>query len=257
MSTSSPMDFRCTRHGHVDSTSERAFAALADGSARHGDVHTALAQSAGRGRLGRRWVSAPGEGLYLSVVLLPAAPLLASALTIAAGLAVQETARACGARGVQLKWPNDVLIAGAKLAGILVETRGLDAARPHYVVGIGVNVGQESFPAELEAERPVTSLRRAGAPSSVQEVEAALLARLAPRLDQVLGEGGPGCELQGLERDYVAACGFARRRVRVRVQAGEVEGRFVSLQLEGGLVLATEQGEERFPLEWVRALDLV
>ena len=68
------MTLRVLRHGIVDSTSERAFAALADGSARHGDVHVAEGQSAGRGRLGRLWASAPGEGLYASLVLLPGPP---------------------------------------------------------------------------------------------------------------------------------------------------------------------------------------
>src|SRR5688572_13455030 len=184
------MELRLVRHALVDSTNERALAAIADGTARHGDVHMAEGQSAGRGRLGRGWASASGEGLYLSVVLLPSAPVVPTALTMGAGLAVLEAARALGARRARLKWPNDVLVEGAKLAGILVEARGTapphGTAPSHAVVGIGLNVRQRAFPPELEAERPVTSLARLGFAHDLDEAAAALLARLAPRLAAAL-----------------------------------------------------------------------
>ena len=126
------MQFRVLRHGVVDSTSERAFAAIEDGSARHGDVHVAEAQTRGRGRLGRSWASAPGEGLYLSTVLLPGPPPLSpTALTMATGLAVHDAVRGLGVDAVRLDWPNDVVVDDAKLCGILVESRGLTPAAPH------------------------------------------------------------------------------------------------------------------------------
>ena len=101
------MQFRLHRHGAVDSTNERAFAAIQSGSALHGDVHVASGQTLGRGRLGRTWVSPEREGLYLSVILLPGPPPIEpAALTMASGLAVLDAVRALGLLGARLDWPN-------------------------------------------------------------------------------------------------------------------------------------------------------
>lgn len=241
------MELRLLRHSQVDSTNERALAAIADGTARHGDVHVAEAQTAGRGRLGRRWASAPGEGLYLSVVLLPGTLPHPAALTMAAGLAVLEAVRALGARAARLKWPNDVLAGGAKLAGILVEARG--TTPPHAVVGVGLNVLQRTFPPELAGERSVTSLALLGHPHALDEAAAVLLARLAPRLVEALGQP------QALARDYAAALGLVGALVRVRDGRGEARGRLVALGLEG-IELADEHGARaRHLLEHVQALE--
>ncbi|MFN0244599.1 MAG: biotin--[acetyl-CoA-carboxylase] ligase [Planctomycetota bacterium] len=248
---SSVVQFTCIHHDVVDSTSERAFAALALGSARHGDVHLANGQTAGRGRLGRRWSSTHGEGLYLSVILLPPPPPWpAPALTIAAGLAVLDAAHALGAREATLDWPNDVVVCGAKLAGILVETRGLDATRPHYVVGIGVNVLQRTFDAELERERAVTSLALQGCAATVADTTSALLAALARRLDEV-----PARPLE-LAREYVRAAGWLERVVRVRTSGGTDEGRLLGISLERGFELMCGGATRHFALEFVHDIAL-
>lgn len=245
------MKFTCIHHGVVDSTSERAFEAIALGTARHGDVHVATGQTAGRGRLGRRWSSAPGEGLYMSVVLLPPPPPWpAPALTIAAGLAVLDAAHALGAREAELDWPNDVVVCGAKLAGILVETRGLDAARPHYVVGIGVNVLQRTFDEELVRERAVTSLALQGCAASVADATSALLATLARRFDDVPARAAE------LAREYVRAAGWLDRIVRVRTSTGTDEGRLLGISLEHGFELACGGALRRFALEFVHDIEL-
>ncbi|NOT31225.1 MAG: biotin--[acetyl-CoA-carboxylase] ligase, partial [Planctomycetes bacterium] len=183
------MSSRLFQHGIVDSTNERALAAIASGEARDGDVHVAEGQSAGRGRLGRSWSSPAGEGLYLSLLLLPRAAPNPAALTMAAGLGVLEGVRALGAEAARLKWPNDVLASDergtdAKLAGILVETRGLDPLRPHAVVGVGLNVLQRAFPAELVRERAVTSLALLGLAVTRAAALEGLLAARWPRLAQ-------------------------------------------------------------------------
>lgn len=252
------MTFRRIEHGVVDSTSERAFAALLEGTARDGDVHVADAQTAGRGRLGRTWFSAPGEGLYLSVVLLPPPPgWSAAALTMAAGLATLDAARAALGgddadtdRALRLKWPNDVVDArGAKLAGVLVETRGLDPSRPHYVVGIGVNVLQRAFPPELEAERPATSLARLGVDVAVSVVGSLVLDALSARL------AGITADPAALSEDFLAATGLAHSAVAVGIGGEERYGDLVALSLDEGVVLRTpESVEERIALEHVRSL---
>src|SRR5207247_1187280 len=98
-------------------------------------------------------------------------------------LAVLEGVHALGVREARLKWPNDVHVSEAKLAGILAESRGLDPVRPHAVVGVGLNVLQRSFPPELLAERAVTSLALLGRTATTEQALDALLAHLAPRLE--------------------------------------------------------------------------
>jgi BirA family biotin operon repressor/biotin-[acetyl-CoA-carboxylase] ligase len=239
------------RHDLVDSTNERAFAAIAAGEARDGDVHVARGQFAGRGRRGARWESAPDEGLYASFVMLPPASAPpAPAVTVMAGLAVLDALRRLGLGGARLKWPNDVLAREAKLAGILVETRGLDPAAPHFVVGIGVNVAQRAFPAELERERAVTSLAREGVDASVEAALDALTGALPVRWTQALEQP------ERLARDYLVAAGLERRAVRAALAGGVVEGRVSGLDLVGGLTLDLADGSRRtLALEHVRALD--
>lgn len=247
------MHFRTIRHGRCDSTNQRALAALESGQARHGDVHVATEQTSGRGRLGRRWHSAPGEGLYLSLVLAPAGPASAAlplCLTMAGGLAVLDLARALGLAAAELKWPNDVLVAGAKLSGVLVESRGFDPRAPNFVLGIGVNVAQREFPAELTAERPVTSLWLCGVRTELAAVEAALLERLAGLLEPAL-EGPAG--RAHLAARFAHELGLLGRRVTVERGARRESGRLLELTLEH-LELELPTGRERIPLAHVSGL---
>ncbi len=246
------MEFRIIEHGLVDSTSERAFAALSGGQARDGDVHVALGQTAGRGRRGASWVSEPGTGLYASFVLRPARVLDPVALTMGAGLAVHGTLMDLGLVRAQLKWPNDLLIGGAKVCGILAETRGLDPARPHCVLGVGINVGQRQFPPELSGQRAVTSLALCG----VNVAVGAVLERLLPHL---------GRELERAERDpedtlhaYFAATGLLKQRVRVLAGEQELVARCTAVELARGLCVALDDGTQRWlRLEHVRGLYLI
>jgi BirA family biotin operon repressor/biotin-[acetyl-CoA-carboxylase] ligase len=239
------MHLRLIPHGRVDSTSERAFAAIASGEARHGDVHVADEQTAGRGRMGRVWSSPAGEGLYLSLVLLPPPPAWnPAALTMAAGLAAFEAAQSLGVRGARLKWPNDLLVGDAKLAGVLVETRGFDAARPHYVVGIGLNVRQRSFPAEIRA----TSLARLGLDATVEDARRAVTDALARRVDRV-----PFAHAE-LAAEFLRATGLAGAAVRVQVGEVVYRGRLESVSVSDGVRVRGDDGVRQFPLEVVRAL---
>jgi BirA family transcriptional regulator, biotin operon repressor / biotin---[acetyl-CoA-carboxylase] ligase len=146
----------------TDSTNERA-RALAAAGAPHGTIVTADEQSAGRGRQGRTWSAPPKSAVLMSVVLRD----LSETLPLAAAVAV------CDALPVEarIKWPNDVWIDGRKVAGILVEARPQEG---WAVLGIGLNVATEEFPAELNA----TSLRLAGVSLAPAEALAALLGSL-------------------------------------------------------------------------------
>ncbi len=246
------MEFRIIEHGLVDSTSERAFAALSEGSARHGDVHVAHGQTLGRGRRGAPWISEPGAGLYASVVLRPSKLLAPAALTMGAGLAVRATLLQFGLGRAQLKWPNDLLVDGAKLCGILAETRGLDPSSLSFVLGIGLNVQQGSFPQELLRERAVTSLALYGIQATPRDV----LARLLPHLAREIGrmESDP----EAIAQDYLAATGLANRRVRVLAGENEIEGGLRELDLAHGLGIMLADGSlRRVRLEHVRALSAI
>jgi BirA family biotin operon repressor/biotin-[acetyl-CoA-carboxylase] ligase len=165
----------------VDST-QSTLARLAREGAPEGTVVTARHQTDGRGRRGRAWWDAPGESLLLSVLLRPAVPAgHVSQLSLVAALAVTDAlASAAGVMG-RIRWPNDVLVAGRKISGILPDAVcGTDGRVEHVIVGIGINLAQRSFPPELAGQ--ATSLRLlTGRAHDPARVEAAVLTALGAR----------------------------------------------------------------------------
>jgi BirA family biotin operon repressor/biotin-[acetyl-CoA-carboxylase] ligase len=140
----------------TDSTNSDALQA-ARSAAPHGSVYLADEQRAGRGRGDHAWHSAAGEGLYVSVLLRPPIPALRLPLMpLAAGLAAADAIRAVASLSVDLRWPNDLLIGPRKTGGILVESKISGGAVDFAVVGIGINVHQESF--DFDLTTPATSL---------------------------------------------------------------------------------------------------
>ena len=175
----------------VEST-QIALAALAEAGAPEGTVVTARHQRAGRGRRGHLWWDAPGQSLLCSILLRPAVPLArAPELSLVAGLAVAEALDAAGAAAA-IKWPNDLLVDGRKVSGILAEAvSGRDGALRHVLLGIGVNVAQPCFPGDLAAT--ATSLRLAtGRTLEPAAVLGPVLDRLAERYAQWLESGFAG-----------------------------------------------------------------
>ncbi len=145
------LDGHPVRHlASVDSTNTLALG-LGRAGAETGTVVVADTQTGGRGRLGKAWLSPPGAGLYASIILRHGLPVKGlSSLTLAAGLAAARAIeRVCGLR-TGIKWPNDVLLAGRKAAGVLVEC-DLSGAAPLVVLGVGINLTtrEEEFPPEL------------------------------------------------------------------------------------------------------------
>jgi BirA family biotin operon repressor/biotin-[acetyl-CoA-carboxylase] ligase len=124
---------------------------LAEQEAAEGVAILAREQTRGRGRQGRVWVSPPGEGLYLSIILRPPLePAKATIITLAAAIAVAETLSVDYRVAVDIKWPNDIHAGGRKLCGILIES-AIERSKVDYaILGIGVNLGQRRFPGELQ-----------------------------------------------------------------------------------------------------------
>jgi len=159
------------------STNTDAVAAARDG-APHGSVYLSDEQNAGRGRGDHGWHSAAGEGLYVSVLLRP--HLTASQLPLiplAAGLAAVEAVGVAAALPVDLRWPNDLLIGPRKAGGILVEAHSESGSVSYVVVGIGINVHQQSFAPGLSTEATSLDLE-AGRRISRQSLLVALLKSL-------------------------------------------------------------------------------
>ncbi len=212
------------------STNERA-KEIARGGAPHGTLVTAAEQTAGRGRDGRRWHAPAGRALLASLVLRDAPPLL----PIAAALAVAEVAAGAARGTLSLKWPNDVLLDGRKLAGILVEAR---PAERWAVLGIGLNVAVAI--AELPAELGDRAATLGLAPAAIEPLLAALLEALARRL------GAPAPELIAAFRERDA---LLERRVRFAggdgIGAGIDERGRLLVRATDGALLALDSGEVR------------
>ena len=157
-----------------DVVKERALAGAPEGL-----VVVADRQTRGRGRRGRTWISAPGHGLYFTALLRPGWPAAdAPWLGVLAGLAAWQAVRDLGVTQATMKWPNDVLVEGRKLGGVLVEPR-IAAGRVEFaVLGIGINVAQTDADWPVDLRATAASLRQLGLSAEVPAVRDALCASL-------------------------------------------------------------------------------
>jgi BirA family transcriptional regulator, biotin operon repressor / biotin---[acetyl-CoA-carboxylase] ligase len=165
-------------YDELDSTQDIARSMAVDG-APEGLTIVARTQKQGRGRRGRSWLSIPGEGVYMSVLLRPNLPSVETGwLAVAGGVAVVKALVALGVRDVWLKWPNDVLVGGKKIAGVLVEPRLGSASIDFAVVGIGVNVRQHAREWTDALKEIATSCLMEGVDVSCDDVTLAVLEQL-------------------------------------------------------------------------------
>jgi len=235
----------------IGSTNTAAMAAASQG-APEGTVFLAEEQTAGRGRGANSWESARSAGIYCSVVLRPALPpsdVLVMAL--AAGLAVRAAIEQVNPRVTpDLKWPNDVLIDGKKVCGILAEMNAEVTRVRYIVVGIGINVNHSSFPKELQDE--AISLRMVtGSESSRVELAAALLKSLDQEY-RLLAE--PRGARQSILRRFAEHSSWVRgKQVRIEENGSRVEGTTDGLDDRGFLRVRTAQGVQTILSGTVRA----
>ncbi len=221
----------------IESTNDEAKRAAKEGAA-HGTVFIAESQTKGRGRQGRTWVSPPGENLLFSVLLrLACAPARLPPLALVCGLAVRDAiARAVPAAEPKVKWPNDVLVGGRKISGVLVEATLSGSRVDAVVVGIGINVYTRTFPDEL-ADRATSVALEAARHGAPPPDRAAILADVVAGLDRdVAHVAARGLGL--VHARLTAADALVGARVAFEAGTGIARG----IDLDGRLLVETDDG---------------
>jgi BirA family biotin operon repressor/biotin-[acetyl-CoA-carboxylase] ligase len=211
---------------------------LLERAPRHAVLLAANEQSAGRGRRGRRWHSPAGAGVLFSLALPLGRPVRELAgLSIVAGLAAVRALRALGATAVGLRWPNDLLVGGAKLGGILVETRA-QGTGCLAVVGVGINHrGVPGLGARLR--RRVAALEQLLRPLPERNAVVAAIGRELLAALRTFDAAG----FEAFRADWAAIDAYAGRRLRVRLQDGRtVAGTAAGVAPDGALQLSTPRG---------------
>lgn len=236
------MHFDLIRHPVVTSTMD-VCRQLAERDAPEGTVVIAGEQTAGRGRAGRVWFSPPGQSLFVSILLRPQlAPCQIGWLTMIGALAVYEMVneelsdeKAQSSSQLTIKWFNDVLLDGRKLAGVLVETSLTGDWLDYAVLGIGLNVNTRFDDAPEEIRRRATSLREAFR----REFDREAVLQSLLRMFSIRYEALPASPVA----DYARRLDTLGKRVRLSAGEEIVEGEAVRVEEDGALIVVTEKGE--------------
>lgn len=225
-------------HEEVESTNTEALH-LAQHSAPEGTVVIADAQSAGRGRLKRSWESPPSMNLYLSVILRPDVPAQsASLIPLAAGVAVADVVSQYCPGQVRLKWPNDVLVGGKKVCGILAEMRTRADRVAFVIAGIGVNINMKKLHFPRELRETATSLQiETNAEIDRLDVAVRLLEALE-RWYRIYLNGGQ----DHVRRSWLQYADIVGRKIEVVYQSDIQRGTVVGLDERGALLLQSDAG---------------
>lgn len=224
--------------GEIDSTNTQA-RLFADQGAAQGEIVIAESQTRGRGRLDRRWESPPFTNLYFSIILRPnLSPKNAAQITLVAAVALADTLGSFLPCSACIKWPNDILVSGKKLAGILTEAACMRERIEYVILGIGVNVNfrAEAMPEDLRQR--ATSMADLMTKNVSRE---SVLARLIQDLDRCYGELEE-TGFEALRPRWEALFCLRGRRVRVELGGEALTGRAVGIDPEGALVVEDQRG---------------
>jgi BirA family transcriptional regulator, biotin operon repressor / biotin---[acetyl-CoA-carboxylase] ligase len=212
---------------------------LARDGVKEGVVVFAESQTRGRGRLGRKWMSPTHKGLWFSILLRPdMRPQETTRLTVASATAVRRAIKSVTGLSAEIKWPNDLLIGGKKVVGILTEMSAeVDRIR-HIILGIGVDVNQDAAEFPVELRKMATSLKiEAG-----EEIcRAELAVEILRDLDFDYARIGSG-KFSAVADEWEAACATIGRNVSVQTGVQKIRGRAEALDDDGALLVRTEHG---------------
>ena len=205
-----------------------------------GYICTAEQQTAGRGRRGRAWASPYASNLYFSVVWeFGGGAASLEGLSLAVGVAVVDALEKSGLTGSQLKWPNDVLYQGRKLAGVLLEMTGDPSGRCHVVIGVGLNV---SMPKSVSIDQPwidVMSVNEGAA--NRNQLLVAILNELMPLLSSFEGQG-----FNAYRDRWQSLDAFAETEVAMTLGSDIVVGKAIGVDGTGAIIIETASGVRKF-----------
>lgn len=218
----------------LDSTNTKA-KQLAEEGYPSGTLVVAEQQDAGRGRRGRDWASPRGVGIFMTLMLKPdILPNNASMLTLVAALAVAAAIRKCTGRPAGIKWPNDIVMNGKKVCGILTEMSAQIDYVNHVVVGIGINVHNESFPEDIAPTATSLYLE-----TGVHYRRAALIEEIWEQFERYYAVFLQTQDLSGLVKEYEAHLVNMHQSVRVIDPKEPFEGRAMGITPRGELMVDT------------------
>lgn len=231
--------YQIRRYEEIDSTNLEARRLISQGFG-HGTVILAETQLAGRGRLGRTWVSAKGTGLWFSVILTPKGGMQqASQYSFVMAVAVAEGIRAVTGLEAKVKWPNDIVLHGKKVCGILLELAAEPNQAVQLIAGIGINANQQpdDFPEEVQAK--ATSLAiETGRELDRQALLDAVLRQITDNLALLERQG-----FDAIRERWLALSCVMGKKVQI-LQHGDaiLHGTAVGLAEDGALLVETKSG---------------
>ena len=207
----------------------------------HGTLFVAESQKEGRGRRGRGWESPAGESIYMSLLLRPELPpVKAPMLTLVMALAVARAIREQTGAEALIKWPNDIVVGGKKLCGILTEMSTEMTYINYLVIGVGINVNQNQFSEELK-ERATSLKLEEGRAFQRSAIIASVLERFESYYEQFLKDGN----LAGLQSSYNELLVNRGRQVQILEPKNHYEAHASGINEAGELVVAMEDGSVR------------
>jgi BirA family biotin operon repressor/biotin-[acetyl-CoA-carboxylase] ligase len=212
---------------------------LARDQVKEGVVVFAESQTKGRGRLGRKWISPARKGLWFSVLLRPdLRPQEATQLTVASATALRRAIESATGVKAKIKWPNDILIGGKKVAGILTELSAeLDRVK-HLIVGIGVDVNLSAAEFSPDLRKLATSLKiETGRAVSRADLAVVILHELDHDYARLTGGG-----FEAIADEWEEHCDTIGQPVAIQIGERRIHGRAESLDDDGALLLRTEHG---------------
>ena len=222
----------------IDSTNTEAKRCSMQGAV-HGTVFVADEQTGGKGRLGRKWISPPGTGLWFTLLLRPdCSPAEAANMTLISGLAVCRAIRNLYGLDARIKWPNDIVLGSKKLSGMLLEMSTEENQVDYVLAGIGVNANTGSFPEEIAYK--ATSLQLAcGHDIRRAELLAAILNEFEPLLELHRDH-----QVSRIMQDYRELCVSIGRQVSAQRPDGLLTGTATDITPAGELVIRTPEGKD-------------
>ena len=227
-------------YDEIDSTNNRAKEA-GDNKAPHGTLFVADMQVAGKGRRGRVWQSPAGSSIYMTILLYPEiSPLKAPQLTLVMAIAVAEGIKEVTGLDTKIKWPNDIVVNGRKICGILTEMSTEIDYINHVVIGAGINVNQDDFPEDIR--KTASSLKMEfGKQVKRSELIAAIMKSFEKDYEIFVKTE----DLSGLQELYNSMLVNLDRDVKVLEPGNEYEAHALGINKTGELIVRTAEGEEK------------